>query len=245
MAQRDRALTTVLVRLVDTLVADYDPLELTQQLVETSVELLAADAAGVMLADADGHLQVFASTSEELRLLELLQIQSAAGPCLQAFHTGTPVHVGDITETTGWPVFGQRMLAEGFRGVCALPLRLREDRIGALNLFTAEPGVLAEEDLRIGQALADFATIGIVHARVLADSLTVNDQLAQALNSRVIIEQAKGMLAERAGLDMDTAFHALRRYARDTNRRLADLAHAVVDRGVELDAVLSGHIPPP
>ncbi|MBF6132515.1 GAF and ANTAR domain-containing protein [Nocardia otitidiscaviarum] len=239
MADRDRALTATFVRLVDTLVADYDPIELAQQLVEAGVELLRADAAALLLADAHAELQVFASTSEELRLLELLQIQSAAGPCLQAFHTGEPVLVGDLAEVTAWPVFRRHALARGFRGVCAVPLRLRDDRIGALNLFTIGPAVLTDEDLRVGQALADFATIGILHARILADSLVVNEQLTIALNSRVIIEQAKGMLAERANIDMDTAFHTLRRYARGGNHRLAELAQAVVERGVDLDAVLA------
>ncbi|MRH89265.1 ANTAR domain-containing protein [Nocardia sp. SYP-A9097] len=243
MAGRDGALTAALVRMVDTLVVDYDPVELTQELVDTSVDLLPADAAGLLLADGHGDLQVFASTSEESRLLELLQVESAAGPCLQAYRTGEQVLVEDLEHgTQRWPAFAERAALEGFRGVCALPLRLRNDRIGALNLFTTRAGVLGLDEVRIGQALADFATIGIVHARILADSLVLNDQLNIALNSRVVIEQAKGMLAERAHLDMDTAFGSLRKYARDTNQRLADVSRALVDHGVTLEAILEHQV---
>ncbi|WP_040803799.1 GAF and ANTAR domain-containing protein [Nocardia concava] len=240
MAQNDGALTTALMRLVDTLVVDYDPVELTQELVDTCVDLLPADAAGLLLADSDGTLQVLASTSEQLRLLELLQIQSEAGPCLQAYRTGEQVLIGDLAAVAAdWPLFSESAVANGFHGVCALPLRLRDERIGALNLFTRSTNVLRAEDLRVGQALADFATVGILHARILADTLTVNEQLNTALNSRVIIEQAKGMLAERADLDMDTAFQILRRHARNRNRHLSDLARAVVDRTIALDTLLT------
>lgn len=239
MASREGALTTALVRLVDTLVADYDPVELTQELVDTSVELLGADAAGLLLADGHGTLQVLASTSEETRLLELLQIEAAAGPCLQAYRTGEQVLITDLEVDTGrWPAFADHARQLGFRGVCALPMRLRSERIGALNLFSTGSHALTPDDLRIAQALADFATIGILHARILADSLTVNEQLNMALNSRVIIEQAKGMLAEYSNLDMDTAFGRLRGFARDHNYRLADIAQAVVDRTADMDIVL-------
>ncbi|MEV6767238.1 GAF and ANTAR domain-containing protein [Nocardia sp. NPDC051030] len=241
MAARDGALTAALMRLVDTLVLEYDPVELTQDLVDASVELLAADAAGLLLADGGGTLQVFASTSEETRLLELLQIQSAAGPCLQAYATGEQVLVSDIDASAQrWPAFAEYAGRQGFRSMCALPMRLHSERIGALNLFTTATGAFSAEDLRIAQALADFATIGILHARLLADSLTVNEQLDTALNTRVIIEQAKGMLAERAGLDMDTAYRKLREYARTNSLRLSELAHAVVDRTVDLNGI-TGH----
>ncbi|MCU1642881.1 MAG: hypothetical protein JWN03_3156 [Nocardia sp.] len=239
MAARNSALTTALVRMVDTLVADYDPVESTQELVDTSVELLPIDAAGLLLADGHGELQVFASTSEETRLLELLQVESAAGPCLQAYQTGEQVLVEDLDKgTQRWPAFAERAGLEGFRGVCALPLRLRNERLGALNLFTTRPGVLGSDDVRIGQTLADFATIGIVHARILADSMVVNDQLSIALNSRVVIEQAKGMLAERAQLDMDAAFQLLRKYSRDTNQRMAVVSRSLVEHSRELEMIL-------
>ncbi len=237
-------MSTALVRLVDTLVADYDPVELTQELVDTSVELLGADEAGLLLADGYGTLQLLASTSEETRLLELLQLQSESGPCLQAYRTGEQVLIADLEVDTGrWPAFADRAHRKGFRGVSALPMRLRSERIGALNLFSTGPRSLSAADLQIAQALADIATSGILHARVLADSLTVNEQLSMALNSRVIIEQAKGMLAEYAGLDMGAAFGRLRSYARDNNQRLADIAQAVVDRRTEINLVLSGRKP--
>ncbi|WP_067994935.1 GAF and ANTAR domain-containing protein [Nocardia pseudobrasiliensis] len=251
MTGREGVLTAALVRLVDTLVADYDPVDLTQELVDTSVELLDADAAGLLLVDGRGELQVLASTSEETHLLELLQIQSSSGPCLQALRTGQPVLVGDLdVAAQQWRQFADQARRLGFRGMCALPMRLRTERIGALNLFTRGTDTLGADDLQLAQALADFATIGILHARILADSLAVNEQLNRALNSRLIIEQAKGMLAERGNLDMDNAFQRLRGYARDTNNRLADLAFALVDRTVDLDTVLldvprgrKGHTP--
>ncbi|WP_405132859.1 GAF and ANTAR domain-containing protein [Nocardia sp. NBC_01388] len=240
MTGRDGALTAAMIRMVDTLVVDYDPVELTQELVDTSVELLPIDAAGLLLADRNGELQVFASTSEETRLLELLQVESAAGPCLQAYRTGEQVLIGDLGEgMQRWPAFAERAGLEGFRGVCALPLRLRDDRLGALNLFTTRVGVLGQDDVRIGQTLADFATIGILHARILADSMVVNDQLGIALNTRVVIEQAKGMLAERAHLDMDSSFQLLRKYARDTNQRMADVSRGLVERSDQLEVILN------
>ncbi|WP_405490263.1 GAF and ANTAR domain-containing protein [Nocardia sp. NBC_00511] len=238
MAGRESALTAALVRLVDTLVADYDSVELTQELVDASVELLSADAAGLLLADGRGRLQVFASTSEETRLLEVLQVQSAAGPCLQAYRTGERVLIEDLdTAVEQWPTFVAYARRQGFRGVCAFPLRLRTERIGALNLFTTRPAAFDEENLRVAQALADFATIGIMHARILADTLTVNEQLNTALNSRIVIEQAKGMIAQHAEVDMDSAFRRLRSFARVNNLRLAELAHDVVDRTLDLDTI--------
>ncbi|MEG8181186.1 GAF and ANTAR domain-containing protein [Nocardia terpenica] len=246
MAGGEGAVTAALVRLVDTLVADYDPVDLTQELVETTVELLPADAAGLHLADGRGELQVLASTSEQTRMLELLQTQAASGPCLQAFRTAEQVFVADLDTTSqNWPEFAEHAVRQGFHGIYALPMRLRSDCIGALNLFTRRADVLGADDLRIAQALADFATIGILHARILADSLAVNEQLNRALNSRIVIEQAKGMLAERGGLDMDIAFQRLRGYARDHNRRLAELAHAVVDRTIKLESIIGEAHPSP
>lgn len=239
MAGREGALTAALVRLVDTLVADYDPVELTQELVDATVQLLHADAAGLMLADGNGTLQVFASTSEQTRLLELLQIQSATGPCLQAYKTGEQVLIDDFdTIAPRWPTFVEHARRQGFTTVCALPMRLRSERLGALNLFLTEGHTLDVDELRVAQALADFATIGILHARILADSLTVNEQLTVALNSRVVIEQAKGMLAEYGGLDMDAVFQRMRDYARTHNHLLAEIARAVVQREIAMSDIV-------
>jgi transcriptional regulator with GAF, ATPase, and Fis domain len=230
MDDREGPLVHAFVALADTLVDDYDVVEFAQQLVEDCVSLLHVDAAGLLLADPRGGLHVLASTSEQTRLLELLQIQSEAGPCLQAYDTGQQVHVEDLgTDVDRWPEFAARAAREDLGAVFAIPLRLRSERIGALNMFRVKTGPLSSSDLLVAQALADVATIGILHQRVLMRGAQVNGQLQTALNSRVVIEQAKGVLAERLGLDMDQAFVSLRSMARSTNRHLSDTARAVIE----------------
>ncbi|MEV6767241.1 GAF and ANTAR domain-containing protein [Nocardia sp. NPDC051030] len=241
MMEREGPLVKAFVELADTLVADYDLIELAQRLVDDCVRLLAVDAAGILLAAPGDGLQVLASTSEQTRLLELFQVQSEAGPCLLAFQTGVVVLVEDLTvEPDRWPAFAHRAIQDGFHAVCALPLRLRDERIGALNLFSATASVLSPEDILVGQALADVATIGILHQRAATRSETINRQLQTALNTRVIIEQAKGILAERRGLDMDKAFGQLRAYARTNNLRLTDVARAVVEGATDMAPLLDG-----
>ncbi|MEU8901357.1 GAF and ANTAR domain-containing protein [Nocardia sp. NPDC048505] len=241
MESRERVLITSLVHMADTLVADYDPVELAQELVDVLVRLLPVQAAGVMLADHLDRLEVLATTSEATRLLELFQIQAAAGPCVEAYHSGQRVLVPELgAEHARWPAFCDRARADGWSSVYALPMRLRENRIGAINLFaTGSDERPDENDLAVARALADVATIGIVHARMLADSVTVSAQLQGALNSRVIIEQAKGVLSEHGGVDMDEAFAVLRAYARATNIRLLDLARAIIERTADVTAVLA------
>lgn len=230
MDDREGPLVQAFVALADTLVDDYDVVEFAQELVEDCVSLLDADAAGLLLADLRGGLQVLASTSEQTRMLELLEIQSDAGPCMEAYRTGQQVVIDDLdSDMDRWPKFGARSTAEGFRGVIAIPLRLRSERIGALNLFRRQPGMMADSDLLVAQALADVATIGILHQRVLARGAMVNSQLQTALNSRIVIEQAKGVLAERQGLDMEQAFIQLRSMARNNNRHLSETARAVIE----------------
>lgn len=234
---RYERLANAFVGLADTLTIDYDVIELAQQLVDNSMALLPIAAAGILLGDPRGDLHVFASSSEQTRLLELLQIQADAGPCLQAYRTGQPVLVDDLTvEPRRWSAFAERAAEYGFRAVSALPMRLRDERVGALNLFRAQTGAVSGSDVAVGQALADVATIGILHQRIVTHSDVVNQQLQTALNTRVIIEQAKGVLTERGGIDMDRAFALLRAYARRTNQRLADLARSIVD-GADTDAI--------
>jgi len=223
-------LAQAFVGLADTLVADYDPIELSQQLIESSMALLPIAAAGLLIGDVHGELHVLASSSEEIRLLELLQVQADAGPCLVAYRTGQQVLVEDLNlEPQRWPAFAQQAAEYQYRSVSALPLRLRNDRLGALNLFRTEVGAMSPTDVSVGQALADVATVGILHQRTLTHSHLISQQLQGALNSRVTIEQAKGVLAERGSIDMDRAFVLLRAHARKTQQRLADVARAVVD----------------
>lgn len=223
-------LANAFVDLADTLVADYDVIELAQQLIDNSMSLLPIAAAGILIGGPQGDLTVIASSSEQTRLLELLQVEVDVGPCLLAYRTGNQVLVDDLSvNRQRWPAFAERAAEYQYRSVSALPLRLRAERVGALNLFRSEVGSLSPTHVAIGQALADVATIGILNQRSMTHSDLINQQLQSALNTRVIIEQAKGVLAERGNVDMDRAFVLLRSYARDTRQRLADVARAVVE----------------
>ena len=217
-------LSDTFVELADTMVADFDVIDFLQLLTDRSVMLLNASAAGVMLADPRGELRVAASSDEAAGLLELFQIQNDQGPCLDCYRTGQPVTADLSGPGQRWPRFAAAATEYGFRTVEALPMRLRTEVIGALNLFRAAPGRFEAADLRLGQALADVATIGLLHERNVRRSETVAEQLQSALNSRVVIEQAKGKLAERFGLDMDQSFAMLRDYARNSNQRLTHVA---------------------
>jgi len=223
-------LTDTFVELTDTLVAGFDVIEFLHMLTDRSVQLLDVDAAGLLLADPRGELRVVAASSEVARLIELFQLQNDQGPCLDCFRSGLPVHASDLTgEAERWPRFAPAAQQAGFTAVQALPMRLRDQIIGALNLFRASPGAFDIADMRVGQALADVATISLLHERGMRRSETLNEQLQTALNSRVVIEQAKGKLAERLGVDMDQAFSLLRDFARARNRRLSELSQAFVE----------------
>jgi GAF domain-containing protein len=226
----EQLLSETFVELTDTMVAGFDVIDFLHLLTDRSVRLLEASAAGLLLADPRGDLRVVAASSERARLLELFQLQNDQGPCLDCFRTGQPVAAPDLSaETQRWPRFAATARDFGFAAVQALPMRLRDQIIGALNLFRAGTGPFDPADMRVGQALADVATISLMHERALRRSETLNEQLQTALNSRVIIEQAKGKLAERLHLDMDQAFNVLRNHARNRNQRLSDLARALVD----------------
>ncbi|MDC2954780.1 GAF and ANTAR domain-containing protein [Streptomyces gilvifuscus] len=225
-----RLLARTFVELADNLVADFDLMDFLRLLTDRCVGMLDASAAGVLLADRDGRLRVMAASDEEVRLLELFQVQNDEGPCLTCFRTGAPVIVPDLTrEIDRWPRFVTAAHRSGFGAVQALPLRLREETVGALNLFRAAPGPFDPAATLVAQALADVATISLLQQRTAQRSTVLNEQLQTALNSRVLIEQAKGKLAERQGIDMEQAFSALRAYARSHNRLLADVARAFID----------------
>jgi transcriptional regulator with GAF, ATPase, and Fis domain len=223
-------LSETFVELTDTMVADFDVIDFLHVLTDRSVQLLDVSAAGLLLADPRGPLRVVAASSEAARLLELFQLQNDQGPCLDCFRSGRPVAAADLSAAAArWPRFAPAARRAGFAAVQALPMRLREQVIGALNLFRAAPGAFDPANVRVGQALADVATISLLHERSMRRSDTLNEQLQAALNSRVIIEQAKGKLAERLGLDMAQAFSLLRDRARARNLRLSDLAQAFID----------------
>jgi transcriptional regulator with GAF, ATPase, and Fis domain len=222
------------------MVVGFDVIDFLHVLTNRSAQLLHVSAAGLLLADPRGELRVVAASSEAARLLELFQLQNDQGPCLDCFRTGQPVEAADLAVAARrWPRFVPAARQAGFAAVQALPMRLREQVIGALNLFSVDAGALAPADVRVGQALADVATISLLHERSMRHSDALNEQLQTALNSRVIIEQAKGKLAERLGVDMDLAFTLLRDRARTSNRRLSDLARAFVDGSEPLTVLTS------
>lgn len=226
----DRRLADAFVEMADTLVADFDVIEFLHVLTERCVQLLDVSAAGLLLIDQRGTLQIVAASSERTRLLELFQLQTDQGPCLDCFRTGQPVSVADVAAASGrWPRFAAASAEVGFGAVHAMPMRLRQEIIGAVNLFDVSAGALDDDKLRIGQALADVATIGLLQERAIRRRETLAEQLQTALNSRVTIEQAKGVLAERLRVDMDEAFSLLRQAARSGNRRLSELALGVVN----------------
>jgi len=226
---RETLLARTLVELADSLVADFDVVDLLTLLVDGCVDVLDVGAAGIMLAAPDGELRVMASSSEAMRLLELFEVQSREGPCLDCYRTGDSVVNQDLSAGRNrWPLFAAEALAAGFHAVHALPMRLRGTVIGALNLFHVEPGEMRRADLDAAQAFADVATIAILQHQAVIEAHVLNEQLSGALNTRVVIEQAKGVVAERQGLDMDQAFARLRNHARNHNLRLVDVARDVI-----------------
>jgi transcriptional regulator with GAF, ATPase, and Fis domain len=225
----EQQLAEAFVEMADTLVDDFDLMEFLHRLTDRCVSLLDVSAAGLLLTDQRGALRMVAASTEETRLLELFQLQTDQGPCVDCFRTGRPVAVADLAATDRWPRFVAAARETGFASVHALPMRLRTEVIGALNLFGTQPGGLDENTVRLGQAFADVATIGLLQARAIGRRDTLAEQLQTALNSRILIEQAKGVIAERRRLDMDQSFTILRGTARASNRRLSELARAVID----------------
>jgi GAF domain-containing protein len=234
---REAQLSAAFVKLADTLITDFDVVDLLHWLVEECTRILDTQEGGLLLVDAAGVLQVIASTSEEAQLVEVLQLAAGEGPCLDCFRTGTAVTVGDLHKNAEqWPAFSAEALKRGFRSVHATPLRLRGQIIGTMNLFSIHPGELGAADIAVAQALADVATIGILQERTIRSSGIVAEQLQYALDSRILIEQAKGVLAATAGLTMNEAFATLRTYARNHNLTLATVAQQVIARTITIAA---------
>ena len=235
MLQEADAMRSV-AEMAGTLVDDYDVVDLLTLLADRCVDVFGVSAAGVMLASPGGSLGLVASSSEVMRLLELFELQAQEGPCLDAFRTGERVEDADLEAESGrWPSFSAAALREGFQSVSALPLRFRDLTLGALNLFSVTHAAMPEADVIVARAFADLATLGIVQHRASAGAQRVNEQLSAALTSRVVIEQAKGVVAERTGVDLAGAFSRLRAYARDSNLRLTDVAEATVAGTLDLD----------
>lgn len=233
---REARLLELFATLADTMVDDYDVVDLLQTLVDACQELLDASDAGILLADPAGDLELVASTSEATELVEVIQLGAEAGPCIECFVTGTAVSVPDIAAGSGkWPVFRQAALENGFAAIEAIPMRLRNTTIGTLNLLRSDTGSPPAEDLSAARAFADVATIGILHERSLREQESLSSQLQTALNSRVMIEQAKGVVSFTAGVSIPDAFTLMRTFARDHGLRLSEVAERIVRRDIRLE----------
>lgn len=227
---READVVRSLVEMADTLVDDYDVVDVLTGLTDRCVSLLDVSAAGVMLASPSGSLGLVASSSEAMRLLELFELQAQEGPCLDAFRSGEQVDQQSLGAGTGrWPRFATAAVHAGFRSAVALPLRLREVTLGVLNLLSADEAPIWDADLIVARAFADLAALSILQHRASDEARRLNEQLSAALTSRIVIEQAKGVISERAAVDLAEAFARLRAYARNSNRRLTDVAQAAVD----------------
>jgi GAF domain-containing protein len=222
-------LADVFVEVADTLVADFDLIEFLHLVARHAAEMSGGAAAGLVLTDHSGNLHHVGASSEDARLLELFQLQNAEGPCLDAFRSGSPVVVPDIAEEAGrWPLFAPRAVEAGIASVFAFPMRLRARVIGGLNVFQTERQDLSAAEERLLQALADMATISLIQEQAVARAEVLTEQLQVALNSRIVIEQAKGAVARTYAVTVDEAFEMLRGHARSSRRRLTDVAHDVV-----------------
>ena len=227
---READVVRSLVEMADTMVDDYDVVDLLTGLTDRCVTLLGVSAAGVMLASPSGSLGLVASSSEAMRLLELFELQEHEGPCLDAFRSGGQVDQEDLRPGSGrWPLFSAAAVSAGFQSAVALPLRLREVTLGALNLLSTTRTPIGEADVIVARGFADLATLSILQHQASTEAQRLNEQLSAALTSRVVIEQAKGVISERAGIGLAEAFARLRGYARNANLPLTDVARAAVD----------------
>ncbi|WP_410665320.1 GAF and ANTAR domain-containing protein [Amycolatopsis sp. lyj-84] len=239
--RRDERLASTFVSLADTLVADFDVLDFLIMLTERAVELLDVDAAGVILSDQRGGWRPTAGSSERAELVEVFAAQTLEGPCLDCVRTGMPVASANLAAESGrWARFAPVALSAGFRAACAVPMRLRDDVIGALTLLSINPVAIDDASIVLGRALADVATIGILQQRAIRHDEVVFEQLQAALHHRTVVEQAKGVLAQSGGVDMHQAFLALRGYAHAHHRRLSDVAGDVAKNILDPHALLTG-----
>jgi GAF domain-containing protein len=231
----DQRITQTLVELADTLVLGFDGIEFLHTLTERCVQLLDVDAAGILLIDQRGTLNLVAASTEQTRLLELFQLQNQEGPCLDCYHSGQGVACADLTAAPQrWPQFATAAREQGFAAVQAVPMRLREQTLGALNLFRSSPDAIPTDATAIAQSFANVATISLLQVRALRHSEMVTEQLQSALNSRLLIEQAKGILAERRHISLTQAFTLMRAYARNHNRLLSQVARAIINQAPDI-----------
>lgn len=240
---RERLLAEAFVEMADTLTDGFDVVELLRSLAAHCVELVSASAAGILLADPQGELGLVAASGEDAWVLDLFALGQQEGPCLDCYHSGTAhtnVALGSLESFAAWPQFAARALESGHEMLQVLPLRRSEQVIGTLNLFQAKPTALGPDKIALAQALADVATIAVLQRRSLERSEVERGRLQEALRSRIVIEQAKGVLAERWKCTVDEAFAALRQYARANRLRLAECARQVVEGELDTEGIRRG-----
>lgn len=233
---REQRINEAFVKVADTLMNSYDVVDLLATLVDECVDLLDIEAGGLLIADDAGDLQLIASSSEDAEFVEVMQLAAGAGPCVECYETGESLSVGDIGTAEKWPEFREEALQRGFLSVHAVPMRVRGELIGAMNLLGAQKGEMSERDARLAQALADVSVIGILQERSLREPRMIKDQVQFALDTRVVVEQAKGVLAQKRSVGMNEAFQMLRGHARENKMPLRSVAEKVIDRSIDVDS---------
>jgi len=237
---REQKVVQAFVEIAEGLARGVDAVDLLDRLAHNCVEILDVASAGLLLADEHGVLHVLAASSQAARELEVFQVQRDEGPCRDAYHAGARVDVPDlVAEADRWPAFVEAAVGAGYRSLHAVPLRLRASILGAMGLFSSRTGAMDEADHAVAQALADVASVALVQERASADQTALATHLQDVLSSRIAVEQAKGVIAYAGDLDVGQAFERLRRYARDHDLRLTDVAAAVVERRLTSGAVLA------
>ena len=235
---RETQVLDAVVSLVDSLLDDFDVVELLTELTERCAQLLDIAAAGLLLADPLGQLRLLAATSKQTWELELFQLQADEGPCVDCYSTGQPVSVADLSLATDrWPRFIPAAREAGVASVHALPMRAAGLVLGSLGLFGNSPGELTESDLLLGQTLAHIACVAILQ-ELPPTPATVIPQLRAALTHHIVVEQAKGFLRERLDISVNEAFSLLRRYARVSGDHLTDVARQLMTEPGSRSALL-------
>jgi GAF domain-containing protein len=241
---REQSLVDTFVMLADTLVDEFDVIDFLHRLAERCVEMLDVSAAGIMLVDSQGRLRHAACSNEEMRLVELFELQLEEGPCFDAYRQATPIRGATPEDVQArWPDFSIRAFEAGFIAVSAVPMRLRANVIGALNLFSSRPAGLSDDDIRVAQAMADVATIGILQERAIQDARAFSSQLEVALESRIVIEQAKGIVTEHNKVSVDSAFELIRGFARANNRLLSETARSLINGSLSPEQLVDASAP--
>ena len=236
---RETRINTAFVAVADTLTTDFDVVDLLHVLVEQCIDILGTDAGGLMLVDGNGQLQLMTSSSEAADFVEVMQLGADSGPCIDCFTSGRAVSVPDIEATQQWPEFTRAAVQGGFHSAHAVPLKLRGQIIGTMNLFAHEPGALSARDAAVAQALADVATIGILQERISRESTILAEQLHRALDTRIVVEQAKGMIAHTLTIRIDDAFALIRNYARSHHLTILAVAEGVSERSISADLLVA------